>query len=142
MTFHRGLISIRISNFVACLEGSIWREFILVTSTKTGTIETDIWNVFTFFICYKQKRFFRPTQGPVKQWCNWVGALGAIAPPSRKSLRLPFLKEHKNKIILFVLSHLNFCPAVEKYYYLPILLKMSKGAAKTTETDFRRCSSK
>ena len=40
------------------------------------------------------------------------GVLGAIAPPSRKSLA--FLKEHKNKISLFVLLHLNFCPAIEK----------------------------
>lgn len=57
----------------------------------------------------------------------------AITPPSRKSL--PFLKEHKDENILFVLSHLNFCPTIEKCYYLPILLKISTEAVKITHNE-------
>ena len=30
---------------------------------------------------------------------NWWGAMGTIAPPSRRSL--PFLKEHENENIIF-----------------------------------------
>ena len=58
------------------------------------------------------------------------GVLGTIVSPSRKSS--PFLKEHENKIILFVLLHLNFCFAIEKCYYLSILSKMSIRAVKIT----------
>ena len=68
-----------------------------------------------------------------KQWRYWGGALGSIAPPSRESL--PFLKEYKNESLLFVLSHLNFCPTVEKCYYLPILLKISIEAVKITHNE-------
>ena len=62
------------------------------------------------------------------QWPDWGGALRVITPPSKKTL--PFLKEHKNEIIPFALLHLKFCSAIEKCYYLAILLKMSIGAAK------------
>ena len=49
--------------------------------------------------------------------------LGAITPPSRKSL--PFLKKHKNEIFFFFISIvLTFA----------LLLKMSIGNAKTIET--------
>ena len=58
--------------------------------------------------------------------------MDAIPPPSRKTL--PFLKEHKIKIVIFVLLHLNFYPATEKCYCLSIL-KMFIGAAKTTHTE-------
>ena len=51
-------------------------------------------------------------------WLNWGSELGAIAPPSRK--RLLYLQEHKNKIILYVLPYVNFCPAIEKCCYLLI----------------------
>ena len=47
----------------------------------------------------------------IGQWRNWGGALGAIAPPSRKNLL--FLKEDKNKNILF-LPHFNFLPCKRK----------------------------
>ena len=43
----------------------------------------------------------------LEQWCNWVGALGAIVPPSKKEL--PFLEEYKGEIILFALPYFNFC---------------------------------
>ena len=62
------------------------------------------------------------------QLLNWGGTLRAITPPSKKTL--PFLKEHRNEIIPFALLHLKFCSAIEKCYYLAILLKMSIGAAK------------
>ena len=70
------------------------------------------------------------------QWRNWgstLGALGAIALSSGKSLS--FLKEHKNWIILFDLLHLNFCPAIGKCYSLSISLEMSITAAKITHNE-------
>ena len=48
--FHRGLISTRISNLAACLEVPIWNDFILVSSIKTVTVKTDIWNHFQLFL--------------------------------------------------------------------------------------------
>ena len=66
--------------------------------------------------------------------------MGAITPVSKNGL--PLLKKHKNKFILFLLTHFNSCPATEKCYHLPILLKMSIGAAKTTEAAFCRGFSK
>ena len=56
---------------------------------------------------------------------------GVITPPSRKSS--PFLQEHKNEIIFFVLSYVLFYPTKGKCYYLFILLKMLTGTAKITE---------
>ena len=43
---------------------------------------------------------------------NWEDTLGAIAPPSSKNL--PFLNEHKNRVILFVLPHFNSDLTIEK----------------------------
>ena len=61
------------------------------------------------------------------QWPNWgslLGALGAIALSSGKSLS--FLLEHKNWIILFDLLHLDFCLAIGKCYRQSISLEISK----------------
>ena len=66
-------------------------------------------------------------------WRNRGGALGAIVPPSRKSL--PLLKKHKIENIPFVMSYLNFCPDIEKCHYLPILLKISIGVARITHKE-------
>ena len=54
---------------------------------------------------------------------NKRGVLGAVALPSTK--KLPLLREYKNNIILFILPHFNFCPAIEKCYYMSIFFKMS-----------------
>ena len=54
----------------------------------------------------------------VTEWVYWV-----------QSLKLPFLKEHK-KNTLFGLAFFNFCPALEEYYHVSILLKMSIRVAK------------
>ena len=58
----------------------------------------------------------------------YLSVKGFIAPSSKISVS--FLMEH----IFFALTNLNFCPTVEKFYYLPILLKMFIGAAEPTHS--------
>ena len=57
---------------------------------------------------------------------NWGDALRAIARPLLIR-NLPFLKEHKDKIVPFGLPHFVFFilfPAVEEFYHKSILVKM------------------
>ena len=63
----------------------------------------------------------------VQQWCKGETALGAMASPTRKLL--PFSKEYQNKVVIFVFLRLKVCPALEKCYYLIILLKTFIRAA-------------
>ena len=69
------------------------------------------------------------------QWRNWGGTLGAMPPSLRKNLL--FLKEYKDKIILFGSSHFVekfyhvfiLFPAVEDFYCLSILMEIFTGTA-------------
>ena len=62
------------------------------------------------------------------QWRNWGGVLSAISLTLRESWH--FLKEHKNRFVIFVLPHFKFCPALKKCYCLSAVLKISIWAAK------------
>ena len=61
--------------------------------------------------------------------------MGATPPPSSK--KMLYLRECKNECIRFVLSLFNVCSALEKYYYVSILLNisMSTGAAKLIQNE-------
>ena len=54
-----------------------------------------------------------PYANSASQWCNCVGVLGAIAPPSAKNL--PILKEQKGLFIVFLILTLPNC---KKSYYV------------------------
>ena len=54
------------------------------------------------------------------QWRKWGATLGAIAPLLRE--KFPLLKEYKKEVIHLVFPHFNFWSAIEKYYYVFILM--------------------